>query len=62
MINTDLIKNLRENLGKTPYQFAKDIGIDLKTYEAMERGESVTLNTLDKVAKKFNLGLRDLVK
>lgn len=62
MINTDLIKNIRTGLGRTPYQFAKDIGIDLKTYEAMENGESVTLKTLKKVADKFNLPLTKLVK
>lgn len=62
MLNTELIKNIRKGLNRTPYQFAKDIGIDLKTYEALEKGESVTLRTLKRFADKFNLPLTKLLK
>jgi len=62
MINTDLIKNIRVGMGKSPYQFASYLGMDQKTYEAIEKGESVTLNSLKKVAEKFNLPLSSLIK
>lgn len=62
MINSDFIKNLRDGLKLSPYQMAKELGMDLKTYEKIERGEAVNLNSLAKISDKFNLPLSKLVR
>lgn len=41
---------------------AKKLGMDLKTYEKIENGQAVNLNSLAKISKKFNLPLTKLVK
>lgn len=62
MINTDLIKSIRDGFGMTPYQMAKKIGMDLKTYEKIEKGKAVNLSSLAKIAKEFNLPITKLIK
>lgn len=60
MINIKKIQELRGGL--SPYQFAKLVGLDARTILTMEKGESVTLSTLKKIADKFNLKMKDLVQ
>jgi DNA-binding XRE family transcriptional regulator len=62
MINTDLIKSIRDGFRLTPYQMAKKLGMDLKTYKTIEAGNTVNLKFLVKIAEEFKLPLTKLIQ
>lgn len=61
-----LAKNIRDNiyeLGKTQYEYAKEIGIPITTLQYAISGKgSVSLNTLDKIAYGAGIDPWELIR
>jgi transcriptional regulator with XRE-family HTH domain len=59
------LKELRAKAGLTQEQVAEKAGIDYKNYQDIEggnRGSDITLTTIEKLAKVYNLSVHEILK
>lgn len=60
-VNGTAIENYAAAHGITAYDFCKQFGISVKTYDEIVRGEKVKLTTLFVLAHKLGLSLNDFL-
>jgi len=58
-----LVKELRSDSKLTQEAFSAKVGISLRYLQTLEKGSSIpSLVTLDKIAKAFNISIKDLIE